>query len=152
MKHLPFFPCAGARALHAPTRRGFLYSLGASLGSVAFTSLLGEETNKNPLAPKDGHLPAKAKNVIFLMMEGGPAHIDTFDPKLMLAKVHLNEFVREDKQASAMQGGKRYYVQRPLRFAKHGHSSADMAENWTHLAKVADDFASSVSEHFGGLA
>lgn len=63
MKHSPFFPCAGARALHAPTRRGFLYSLGASLGSVAFTSLLGEETKKNPLAPKDGHLPAKAKNV-----------------------------------------------------------------------------------------
>jgi hypothetical protein len=51
-------------------------------------------------------------------MGGGPSHIDTFDPKPMLADVHLNEFVREDKQASAMQGGKRYYVQRPLRFAK----------------------------------
>ena len=139
MKHSPFFPCAGARALHAPTRRGFLYSLGASLGSVAFTSLLGEETKKNPLAPKDGHLPAKAKNVIFLMMEGGPSHIDTFDPKPALAKMHLKEFGREDKQASAMQGGKRYYVQSPFLFAKQGQSGADMAENWTHLNGVADD-------------
>jgi hypothetical protein len=61
----PFFPCAGARALHAPTRRDFLYSLGASLGSVAFSSLLAEEPKKNPLAPKVGHFPnAKAKNVI----------------------------------------------------------------------------------------
>lgn len=89
MKQLPFFPCAGARALHAPTRRDFLYSLGASLGSVAFSSLLAAEAKKNPLAPKLGHLPAKAKNVIFLMMEGGPSHIDTFDPKPLLAKMHL---------------------------------------------------------------
>ena len=59
----PYFTCAGGRALHAPTRRDFIYSLGASLGSVAFSSLLAEEAKKNPLAPKDGHLPAKAKNV-----------------------------------------------------------------------------------------
>lgn len=82
---------------------------------------------------------AKAKNVIFLMMEGGPSHIDTFDPKPMLEKMHLKEFVREGKQISAMQGGKRYYVQSPFKFIKAGKSSADMAENWTHLAKVADD-------------
>ena len=45
MKTLPFVPCAGARALHAPTRRDFIYSLGASLGSVAFTALLAAEVN-----------------------------------------------------------------------------------------------------------
>src|SRR5471030_789518 len=107
----PFFPCAGARALHAPTRREFLYSLGASLGSVAFTSLLAAEEKKNPLAPKAGHFPAKAKACIFLMMEGGPSHIDTFDPKPTLAKWHLKEFVRNNAKQSAMSGGKRYYVQ-----------------------------------------
>ena len=85
-----FFPCAGARALHAPTRREFIYSLGTSLGSVVFSSLLAEEAKKNPMAPKQGHFPeAKAKNVIFLMMEGGPSHIDTFDPKPMLDSLHL---------------------------------------------------------------
>lgn len=136
----PYFTCAGGRALHAPTRRDFIYSLGASLGSVAFSSLLAEEAKKHPLAPKQGHFPeAKAKNVIFLMMEGGPSHIDTFDPKPTLEKLHLKEFVREGKQVSALQGGKRYYVQSPFKFIKAGQSGADMADNWTHLAKVADD-------------
>ena len=133
------FPCAGGRALHAPTRREFVYGLGTSLGSVALTSLMAEEAKKNPLAPKAGHLPAKARNVIFLMMEGGPSHLDTFDPKPMLAKMHLKEFTREGKQKSAMESGKRYYVRSPFAFKKHGQSGADMAENWSHLADVADE-------------
>jgi hypothetical protein len=134
------FPCAGQRALHAPTRRQFLYSLGASLGSVAFTSLLSREVQAAaPLAPKAGHVPAKAKSCIFLMMEGGPSHLDTFDPKPKLAELHLQEFVREGRMKSAMESGKRYYVRSPFQFAKHGQSGADMAENWTHLAKVADE-------------
>ena len=133
------FPCAGSRALHAPTRREFVYGLGASLGSVALTSLLAADKN-HPLAPKQPHVPAaKAKNVIFLMMEGGPSHIDTFDPKPLLEKMHLKEFVREGKQKSAMESGKRYYVRSPFSFIKAGKSGADMAENWTHLAKVADE-------------
>ena len=118
-----YFPCAGARALHVPTRREFVYGLGASLGSVALTSLLAAEEKANPLAPKEGHFPgAKAKNVIFLMMEGGPSHIDTFDPKPMLEKMHLKEFVREVKQKSAMESGKRYYVRSPFPFIKAGQS------------------------------
>jgi hypothetical protein len=134
-----FFPCAGHRVLHAPTRRDFVYGLGASLGAVALTSLQAEESKASPLAPKPAHLPAKAKNVIFLMMEGGPSHIDTFDPKPMLEKMHLQEFVREGQQKSAMESGKRYYVRSPFKFAKHGQSGADMAENWSHLASVADE-------------
>jgi hypothetical protein len=145
----PYFPCAGARALHAPTRRDFLYSLGASVGSVAFSALLSAETRNSkpetppapagPLAPKPGHFPAKAKNCIFLMMEGGPSHIDTFNPKPTLSRLHLQEFIREGKQKSAMESGKRYYVQSPFSFHKVGQSGADMATNWSHLAKVADD-------------
>lgn len=128
-----------SQAFRLTSRRDFVFSLGASLGSVAFSSLLADEGKPNPLAPKPGHFPAKAKNVIFLMMEGGPSHIDTFDPKPMLAKMHLKEFVREGQQKSAMESGKRYYVQSPFQFGKHGQSGADMAENWTHLAKVADE-------------
>jgi len=73
------------------------------------------------------------------MMEGGPSHIDTFDPKPKLEKLHLQAFVREGQQKSAMESGKRYYVQSPFKFIKAGKSGADMADNWTHLAKVADD-------------
>ncbi|MBD3676326.1 MAG: DUF1501 domain-containing protein [Planctomycetaceae bacterium] len=121
-------------------RRQFLYGMGASLGSIALTSLLAEEQQaKAPLAPRDGHFPAKATNCIFLMMEGGPSHIDTFDPKPALRDLHLQEFVRAGEQKSAMESGKRYYVQSPFQFSQHGESGADMADNWTHLAEVADE-------------
>jgi hypothetical protein len=123
----------------SPSRRDFTFSLGASLGSIAFASLLSAEEQANPLAPKPSHESAKAKNVIFLMMEGGPSHIDTFDPKPELRKLHLQEFTREGKQKSAMESGKRYYVQSPFTFSKYGQSGADIANNWAHLAKVADD-------------
>lgn len=121
------------------SRRQVLYGLGASLGSVAFSALSAEKAQPASLSPKQGHLPAKAKNVIFLMMEGGPSHIDTFDPKPLLSKLHLKEFVREGQQKSAMESGRRYYVQSPFKFIKAGESGADMADNWRHLAKVADD-------------
>jgi hypothetical protein len=101
----------------SPSRRDFTFSLGASLGSIAFASLLSAEEQANPLAPKPSHESAKAKNVIFLMMEGGPSHIDTFDPKPELRKLHLQEFTREGKQKSAMESGKRYYVQSPFTFS-----------------------------------
>jgi len=143
------FPCAGGGALHAPTRRDFVLGLGTSIGSVALTSLLAQtspageniegEAPPSPLAPKTPHVLAKAKQCIFLMMEGGPSHIDTFDPKPKLDAMHLQEFTREGQQKSAMESGKRYYVRSPFRFRKAGQSGADMAENWQHLAGVADD-------------
>jgi hypothetical protein len=141
------FPCAGARALWAPTRREFLYSLGASIGSVALSALLVEDgaagaepdtKPADPLAPRPAPLPAKARACIFLMMEGGPSHIDTFDPKPKLASLHLTEFARSDETQSAMSSGKRYYVQSPFRFRKAGESGADLGENWERLATVAD--------------
>lgn len=143
MTHQKYFPCAGTRALHAPTRREFVYSLGASLGSVALTSMLSDQARaENPRSGVDvqqPHFPATAKNCIFLMMEGGPSHIDTFDPKPLLADLHLKEFNRQGEQKSAMESGKRYYVQSPFKFRKCGESGADMAENWEQLAGVADE-------------
>src|SRR5215831_18280069 len=101
------------------TRRDALYGLGASLGSVAFSALLAaDEKRAGPLAPKRPHVSAKAKACIFLMMEGGPSHIDTFDPKPKLAELHLQEFTRTDPMQSAMSGGKRYYVASPFEFAR----------------------------------
>jgi hypothetical protein len=131
------------------TRREFLYGLGTGIGSVALTALWAESQATEqklphigvggPLAPKPGHVPAKAKACIFLMMEGGPSHIDTFDPKPKLQQLHLKEFIRNDPMQSAMSGGQRYYVQSPFKFCKAGASGADMAENWEHLAHVADE-------------
>jgi hypothetical protein len=125
------------------SRREFLYGLGMSIGAVAFNSMLAaDETpaaSAGPLAPKNGHFPSKTKSCIFLMMEGGPSHIDTFDPKPKLEQLHLHEFIREGQMKSAMESGKRYYVQSPFKFRKAGQSGADIAVNWEHLARCVDD-------------
>ncbi len=73
------------------------------------------------------------------MMEGGPSHIDTFDPKPKLNELHLKEFARNDPMQSAMSSGKRYYVASPFQFRQAGESGVDMATNWEHLAGVADE-------------
>ena len=121
------------------SRRDFLYGLGASIGAAAFTAQLAADDKTSPLAPKKGHFDAKAKNCIFLMMEGGPSHIDTFDPKPKLTELHLQEFHRSGEMKSAMESGKRYYVESPFSFRKAGESGADIAENWERLAECVDD-------------
>src|SRR4051812_9700328 len=123
------------------TRRDTLYGLGATLGSVAFSALLADEARAaaGPLSPKPPQLPPRATRCIFLMMDGGPSHIDTFDPKPKLESLHLKEFARNDQMQSAMSSGKRYYVRSPFAFHKVGESGADMAVNWEHLAGVADN-------------
>jgi hypothetical protein len=119
------------------SRRGFLYQ---GLGSVALSALLHQEQARaGVLSPKPQQIPAKAKACIFLTMEGGPSHIDTFDPKPKLQKLHMTEFVRQDKFASAMESGKRYFVQSPFQFRKVGQVGIEMCEHFEHLATCADD-------------
>src|SRR6056297_3443205 len=139
------FPCIGSRARRSQTRRDFMYGLGASLGSVALTSMLSADepnANSNPLSPKPPHFRrAKAKNCIFLMMEGGPSHIDTFDPKPALDRLHLKEpgIEGNDEDKSLLQKGRRYFVKSPFGFKRHGQSGAWMSDPWEHLPAVADD-------------
>ena len=121
----------------SPDRRDFLYGLGASLGSVALTSLLQADEAATD-SPKPHH-PPKAKRCIFLMMEGGPSHIDTFDPKPELSKRHLEEFSRGGEEQSAMSSGKRYFVKSPFEFVKAGESGADICSEWVHLKERVDD-------------
>ena len=116
-----------------PTRREALFGLGAGLGSVALTSLLQAEEGGRT------HHPAKAKRCIFLMMEGGPSHIDTFDPKPELTKQHLSAFTRSGEMESAMSSGKRYFVKSPFDFMKAGQCGADICTQWKHLSELVDD-------------
>src|SRR2546423_14962025 len=70
------------------SRREFLARAGGGFGALALAYLLGEKSARgaesselSPLFPKTPHHRATAKSVIFLFMEGGPSHIDLFDPK-----------------------------------------------------------------------
>jgi hypothetical protein len=129
-------------------RREFLYGLGATLGTAAFNAMLAADepeldarqaARENPLAVKPPHHPPRAKACIYLYMEGGPSHIDTFDPKPRLDKLHMQEFVRKDKFASAMASGKRYFVKSPFKFRQWGESGLWMCENLGHMGGVADE-------------
>jgi len=117
-----------------------LFQSGAGLGSVALSALLHQEQARAAALPaRPPHHPAKAKACIFLLMEGGPSHIDTFDPKPKLAQLHMSEFSRQDRFASAMESGRRYFVASPFRFRKAGQSGLDFCEHFEQLAGCADD-------------
>ena len=123
-----------------PARRGFLYGLGASLGSLALTSLLrGDENLAAAVEKQATHHPPRAKRCIFLMLEGGPSHLDTFDPKPELTQRHLQEFTRSGKEQSAMSSGKRYFVKSPFDFIKAGDCGADINSSFEHLQTCVDD-------------
>ena len=116
-------------------RRDFLYSLGASLGSVAFSDLLAKDAS--PLAPKRPMLRAKAKNIIMLFMEGGPGHMDTFDTKPTLTKLHK----MESKRTKGQETGFKFYVGSPFGFNKVGQNGIEMCDQWKYLSdpEVADE-------------
>lgn len=118
-------------------RRDFLYSLGSSLGALALTDLQAKEQSAGPLAPKKPLHEAKAKAVIMLFMEGGPSHVDTFDPKPKLNELHLSE----SKRTAGLATGKRFYVGSPFKSRKVGNAGIEMSDQWKFLAdpEVADE-------------
>src|SRR6266567_8346614 len=79
------------------TRRDFLCRCGLGFGMLSLANLLGPQalaataegvSSNSPLAPRAPHFPAKAKRVIHIFANGGPSHVDTFDPKPELARLH----------------------------------------------------------------
>src|SRR5258708_29458556 len=77
------------------SRRWFLRQCSVGLGSIAFAQLLaergyGDTTTPDPLAPKQPQFAPKAKRVIFLFMAGSPTHLEVFDYKTQLIKIHAS--------------------------------------------------------------
>ena len=75
------------------SRRDFFRQAGSGLAGIALASMLQEENRLSaaivdPLAPKKPHHAPKAKAVIWLFMEGGPSHVDLFDPKPKLTELN----------------------------------------------------------------
>jgi hypothetical protein len=135
------------------TRRHFLSGAGLSLGSVALGSLLAGRATGASLAPRNPTHRPRARSVIFLHMEGGPSHVDLFDPKPLLrardgevAPDHLIE-----GKTFAIIRGKPRLLGSPWQFARHGRCGLEMSELWKHLPRVADELCvirSVTSEQF----
>src|SRR5688500_7693632 len=123
------------------TRRQPVQSLGAGFGFVALQTMLGTSLQAADVAAsrgviKDLHFKPKAKRVIFLFMNGGVSHVDTFDPKPMLDKYHGQPTPGGPVLTQRKTGN---LMKSPFSFKKYGKSGTDMSELWPHLGSVADD-------------
>jgi hypothetical protein len=118
------------------SRRAALKSLSCGFGYTALAGMLAAQAaadDKNPLAPRAPHFTPRAKHVIYLFMQGGPSHVDTFDHKPQLTKDDGKSAPRQDV------GGDRVWLKSPFQFARHGQSGLAISELFPHLAKWADD-------------
>src|SRR4051794_18591002 len=109
------------------TPREFLRDAFCGFGSLALASLLRQEGLRaapaDPLAPRPPHTRARAKAVIFLFMAGGPSHLETFDPKPLLNRLHGQPRPAEfgDARYQFVQAGARL-LGSARKFRKHGRS------------------------------
>ena len=138
-----------------PPRRDFLKHCGLGLGWLAAAELLAADSpgGGGPLAPRSPHRPARARSVIHLFMQGGPSHIDTFDPKPLLNRLDGQRppasFGDED-----FQNGK--FAQQELlgsrrSFARHGESGMEISDLFPQVARHADDIAVIRSNYHEGF-
>jgi hypothetical protein len=125
------------------TRRELLRRSGLGFGLLGLTSLLALDgllspsahaapADTNPLAPRPPHFPAQAQRVVHLFLNGGPSHVDTFDPKPLLDKYHgkplPNPNLRtERKTAGAMRS--------PFTFRRYGKSGIEVSELFARTAE-----------------
>src|SRR5262245_22058173 len=129
-------------------RRQFLASAGGGFGMLALTALLADDRlladdvdrTRNPLAPRRTHHSAKAKSVIFLFMSGGPSHLETFDPKPELARLHGQPLPTSFGAVMTRRAVERNRLFAPrFRFRPHGQSGIEVSELLPNLAECVDD-------------
>ena len=89
------------------------------------------------MLPKGPHFAPKAKRVIHLFMNGGPSHVDTFDPKPELSKWHGKVLPDEHRLNTERKTGAAY--QSPFAFKQYGQSGLPVSDLFPHVAKHADD-------------
>src|SRR3569623_2467459 len=137
---------SGLRAASAGvrSRRELLVRSGMGIGMAGFAGwraddgLLAAESRgySNPMAPKAPQFPVKAKHVIHLFMNGGPSHLDTFDPKPSLQKYSgqslPTEILKTERKTCAA-------FPSPFKFQKYGKSGIEVSELFSHTANCIDD-------------
>ena len=128
------------------SRRLFLRDCAGGLGTIALANLLsldgyGAPKRTDPLAPKAPHFPGKAKNVIFLFMEGAPSQMDLFDPKPELQKWHgkpLPPSMTSQLKLAFIKPTAAVLAS-PREFRKYGQCGMEFSDFLPHTATCADD-------------
>jgi hypothetical protein len=129
------------------TRRELLQRCGMGFGMLGLSSLLmpaAEATPVHPLAPRRPHFRARAQRVVHLFMNGGPSHVDTFDPKPMLDKYHGRALPRTNLRTERKTGAA---MRSPFAFRPHGKSGLPVSELFARTAAHIDDMAIIRSMH-----
>lgn len=125
------------------TRRQLLTRSGMGFGMTGLMGLLqeaqGAPASVNPLAPKQPHFPARARRVVHLFMNGGPSHVDTFDPKPNLDKYHGRPLPRPNLRTERKTGAA---MRSPFAFRRYGKSGIEVSELFARTAAAhIDDMA-----------
>ena len=133
------------------TRRQLLARAGSGAGMLGLTSLLSDEgllsnsahadANINPLAPRPAHFPAKAKNVIWLFINGGPSHVDTWDYKPELEKRDGQELADFDRFTGFFANAVGGLMKSPFKFSQHGQCGKWVSEIFPNMAQHVDKMA-----------
>lgn len=145
------------------SRREFLSRAGAGFGAVALSALMGEKllastAFPNPVGAKIPHRLGRAKNVIWLFMEGGPSHLDLFDPKPLLNKLAGQSLPDSfERPVTAMGEQNSPLLESKRKWAQHGESGLWISYWLPNHSKIADELCvirSCVSDginHAGGV-
>ena len=133
----------------ARSRRDFLRNAGSGMGAFALASMLDADgmlpkaaaaTIADPLAPKPPHFKPTAKSVIFVFIEGGPSHIDLFDPKPMLEKLAGQPLPPSfGKVVTAMGTSNNTLMPSKRTWKQHGQSGIWVSDWLPEIAQHADD-------------
>ena len=126
------------------TRRTMLQRSAGGFGWLALQAMLGRELTRgaqaaveNPLAPKQPQFPARAKRIAFLLMKGGPSHVDTFDPKPLLQRDDGKPYPFKQPRVQFAETGK--LLKSPWSFRQHGQSGLPVSELFPNVAQCVDD-------------
>jgi hypothetical protein len=147
------------------TRREFFEQAGTGLASIALASLIGEDafaaSTVDPLDPKPPHVTPRAKSIIWCFMEGGPSHVDLFDPKPELTKYAGQpippSFHPETLGVTGFGTNKNGLLPSRRTFKQYGQSGLWVSDWLPYIAEHADELAvirscqSDAVNHVGGV-
>jgi hypothetical protein len=121
------------------SRREFFTRAGSGLAGMALASLLRAE-GTDPLAPREPHHPPKAKSIIWLFMEGGPSHVDLFDPKPKLLELAGQPMPASfGRPITAMGTSNNTLMPSKRTFKPYGQSGIRVSDWYPHIAEHVDD-------------